>query len=518
MRFFIPAVFLSAFLLFQVQPVIARYILPWFGGGPGVWTTCMLCFQVGLLGGYAYAHLIAMHLNPRRQVVVHAGLLALSLVLLPITPTEPTTLGHPVLEIVLLLSATVGVPYLLISASGPLLQSWSARVDTGRSPYRLYAISNAGSLLGLLAYPFFFEPRFKLTEQTWIWSACYVLFVILVTLCGRKLWVAAAAGEVMVPSRSATSLGDGKEEARPVAALDRVLWVALAACASTLLLATTNQICQNVAVVPLLWILPLSLYLLSFIITFDHDRWYRRQFWFPFTGVAVAIVVWLLLQDYENQVVHIWYQVALYGAMLFGCCMVCHGELVRLRPATRYLTSFYLMVALGGALGGVFVSLVAPGIFDGFWELHAGLLGTFLAAGAVILRERERITRPGMRWLAASAGALAFLTLAGFLALHISIHRDGSIDSRRSFYGVLNVYRDTPGTESESLLLNHGRINHGKQFLEERYANLPTAYYAYGSGIGVAIRHHPNRWGLPDGEGRPLEVGVVGLGTGTLPA
>lgn len=281
MPVFVITVFISAFLLFQVQPVIARYILPWYGGSPAVWTTCMLFFQVGLLIGYAYAHLLVSKLRQHRrwQVGIHLTLLVVALLMLPITPPEALKpVGadvSPVGGIVSLLFMTVGLPYIIISASGPLLQHWFSRVSPDRSPYRLYAISNAGSLLALLTYPLVFEPNLRLGQQTGLWSALYVIYVFFVGICAWRFLKKGEASALLPEPR--LSVGEAK---KPLLS-DWFLWIALACCGSVLLLSTTNRICQDVATVPFLWVLPLSLYLLTFIISFDHARWYYRPVWVP---------------------------------------------------------------------------------------------------------------------------------------------------------------------------------------------------------------------------------------------
>ena len=307
------AIFLSAFLLFQVEPIIARYILPWFGGTPAVWTTCMLFFQVFLLVGYAYAHLLASHLSPRHQALVHLGLVVCSLVFLPITPGDgwkPDGTQNPMLAIILLLMVTIGVPFLLISASGPLLQHWFNRVHPTVSPYRLFALSNLGSLLGLVSYPFFIEPQMGLRTQTFFWSAGYGLYAVMCAWGARPLFrLATRSGFSENPeSRTDTKLR------RP----ERLLTLALAACGSVVLLASTNQICRDIAVIPFLWVLPLGLYLISFILCFDHPRWYDRRIWVPVLLVLLSAVVYLLHQEYAETEINLYLQIFIYSAVLFA--------------------------------------------------------------------------------------------------------------------------------------------------------------------------------------------------------
>ncbi len=511
------AIFLSAFLLFQVEPIIARYILPWFGGTPAVWTTCMLFFQVSLLAGYAYAHLLASHLSPRSQALVHLSLVVCSLVFLPITPGDawkPDGRENPMLAIVLLLVVTIGVPFLLVSASGPLLQHWFSRVHPAVSPYRLYALSNLGSLLGLISYPFFVEPELGLRTQTVFWSAGYGLYGL---MCA---WGAMPLFRLATRSISSGNPGDlaGKKPRLP----DSLLTLALATCGSVVLLASTNQICRDIAVIPFLWVLPLSLYLISFILCFDHPRWYDRRVWVPVLLISLSAVVYLLLQDYAETEMNVYSQIFIYSAALFACCMACHGELVRLKPPARYLTSFYLMVALGGALGGVFVNLVAPLLFKGYWEFHLGLVATLMLLGFCLFRTRDTFRSSLLLRYGEILWVGSIVVLAGFLGLHIQEQQGSTILTKRNFYGVLRVNETDIGTEFASRFLYHGRISHGRQFLTPRRHSYPTAYYGPFSGISLAISRHPQQLKLNKLEDRAqqggLYVGNIGLGVGTIAA
>src|SRR5262245_50074766 len=269
-------IFTGAFLLFQVQPLIGKYILPWFGGGPGVWTTCLLFFQTVLLGGYAYAHFTSTRLTPRRQVIVHCILLVLSVVLLPITPSESWKAhvgGDPNWRILLLLMGTIGLPYFVLSSTGPLMQQWFSQTNPGVSPYRLYALSNVGSLLALLSYPVYFEVKFARNTQANMWSAGLVLFVLFCAYCALRVWrhgtALSPAPEIPVPTpadiapssdiAATVPTGSSAPEENTPTSVDKLLWISLPAIASILLLATTNKLCQEVAVIPFLWVLPLSL-------------------------------------------------------------------------------------------------------------------------------------------------------------------------------------------------------------------------------------------------------------------
>ena len=409
------AIFTGAFLLFQVQPLIGKYILPWFGGSPGVWTTCMLFFQVLLLGGYAYAHTLSRHFKPRTQVIVHLTLLAAALATLPIVPAEswkPVADTDPVWRILALLAATLGLPYLVLAATGPLMQEWFRRGSPGVSPYRLYALSNVGSLLALVSYPFFFETVLSRQEQARFWSWGLVIYAVACVWCGRRVW--RLPEEEVAKGASSTAREDAP--AAP-AWSERLLWVALPACASVLLLAVTNKMCQDVAVIPFLWVLPLAIYLLTFIIAFDSPRWYST---FYYTIALAAALGAGCVALHEGADMDILRQVAIYSVLLFTGCMVCHGELYRLRPHPRHLTSFYLLISAGGAVGGLFVALVAPAVFDNFHETHLGFLLTAVLLALVVWRGRGAMTEGSWRLLA------VILALGGVWGLQLAAAGSGS--------------------------------------------------------------------------------------------
>lgn len=415
-------VFLSAFLLFQVQMVLAKFILPWYGGVPAVWTSSMLFFQCLLLGGYAYAHWLAGRTGPTQRrlhllvvalsvTALLAGALAWNGPLLPSSSWKPLGAEEPVWHIVALLAAAVGAPFFVLAATAPLAQAWFSR-SRGRSPYRLYALSNLGSLLGLLSWPFLVEVFVPLRLQALTWTVGYGLFA-----CGIGYLAArhAVAGEV--PARAAATVDAGAPTAGT-----RGLWFALAACASVLLLAVTNQLSQEIAVVPLLWVLPLSLYLLSFVLCFDGDRWYARPVYLALLVPALGLATLALQHGVGGEIVS---QVILYSAALFVACMVCHGELARLKPAPRHLTSFYLTVTAGGAAGGVFVALIAPALFVGYWELSLGLWACGALALAVLWRDRasfiHRVDGAPAYLILFGAALLAVLVFAD--PLHAATHR-----------------------------------------------------------------------------------------------
>lgn len=388
------AIFVSAFLLFQVQPLTGRFILPWFGGGPSIWTACMLFFQLVLLAGYLYSHLLSTFLRPRTQAAVHLTLLVGSLAFLPIIPSEawkPSADDQPLSQILLLLSATVGAPYFLLSTTGPLMQRWFTRAVPGGSPWRLYALSNVGSLLALISYPFVFEPLLKLRDQAFSWSALYSLYAGLAALCAFALF---RSEQPAIAADSDTPLSriTAAEAAVPHPSLSTMLlWLLLSASASVMLLATTNQLCIDVATVPFLWILPLALYLISFILCFDSPRWYDRRL-YSILLLLFSPFACKLLSDGPDADITL--QLVLFPAVLFACCMMCHGELYQLRPQPRWLTLYFVVVSAGGALGGVFVAIIAPRIFQGYFEYHTGLLACCTAGTLAMIAQKVWLRTP----------------------------------------------------------------------------------------------------------------------------
>ena len=570
---FAATILLSAFLLFQVQPLIAKLILPWFGGSAAVWTSCMLFFQMALLGGYGYAH----WLNGRKgnsQTAVHLGLLAVSLLILPILPSpwwKPAPGADPLLRIFGLLTATVGLPYFLLSSTSPLLQSWYSRANGGVMPYRFFALSNFGSMVGLLAYPVLVEPYLTAGQQAWMWSIAYGLFVVVcATVAFRSRTGHAEEAAAPVPAGPAPTWGD------------RALWIALAACASALLLAVTNHLTQNVAAIPFLWVVPLSLYLVSFILCFDSDRWYHR--WIFARLGAVALPGLALATSDEGGISDLKMAVGFFSVAIFILFMVCHGELAKRRPAPAYLTSFYLMVSVGGAIGGLLIGFAAPYLFNALYDLSVVISLTGFVFLYLLWRDRskekdrdlvesdflkEPYDKPvvmvlvallfgfvawrlvdgnylghGLKFLSGTNDTTILLSLTGVLALYLLWRSRGSMESSwvmlaiaaglavgitgfmirdtwkslrnsrvlvRNFYGALVVYdQDTDGDMGPVRILRHGTIDHGEQFLWPQFRRFHTTYYSRRSGIGMALE-------LLDNTG-PLNVGVIGLGSGSLAA
>lgn len=560
-------ILLGAFLLFQVQPLIAKLILPWFGGSAAVWTSCMLFFQMALLGGYAYAHWLNGRAG-RRQTFVHLALLALSFLSLPILPRawwKPQGGEDPLLRILGLLAATVGLPYFLLASTSPLLQSWYSRSNGGAMPYRFFALSNAGSMLGLLTYPVLVEPYLRSTVQAWMWSISYVAFV---AVCAVVAWKCGAleSGEDRTHEAAPDTPPPGWSE--------KLVWMGLAACASALMLSVTNHLTQNIAAIPFLWVLPLSLYLLSFILCFDSDRWYSRWIFTRLSAVALGGMAYAM--SGESEISSLKASLALFCTAMFVVCMVCHGEVARRRPAPAYLTSFYLMVSVGGAVGGLLIGFAAPYFLNGLYDLPivvclTGFMLTYLlwnergkaaASESFLDKTYDKIVLGALtvgllgyiavRLVTARSGAPAFLAgpwdsrvllgLAGLIAIYVLWRGRGSInegfvmfalaaglaigmagflardtwnsvrDSRllvRNFYGALRVYDDPPsGPWGGVRVLRHGTIDHGEEFLDAAHERFATTYYSTNSGVGLAIQNLQL--------GGPMNVGVIGLGSGTL--
>jgi hypothetical protein len=508
-------IFLSAFLLFEVQPVIAKIILPWFGGTSAVWSTCMLFFQLVLLLGYLYAHWLHRAFRPRRQALFHFGLLTASIAALPILPGpswKSAGVANPSLRILALLAVTVGLPYFLLSSTSPLLQAWYARNHKEGMPYRLFALSNFASMLALLSYPLLVEPNLPTRTQAWIWSGTYVAFAAVCAITGWRSAIHPAAA--FDDSAAASTAGSAAPSWR-----QRLLWLALAGSASILLLAVTNHLTQDVAAIPFLWIAPLTAYLLSFILCFEAPRLYLRPLFLPLLILALAFMAFELWPG-RSEAPILWVArlariklqaiIPAMTASLFVCCMVLHGELARSKPHPRYLTGFYVTVSLGGALGGLFVGLMAPNLFHAYYEFPIGLAITMVLVALVLAQ-----TLAARRMLARLAATGALLLVAGtYLFCLGAIMRTMVTGYRvvaRNFYGQLRVYDsgDPRIEEDASRKLVHGVINHGEQMLREEYRRMPVTYFCADSGIGRVMRAT---------EGWPRRIGILGLGCGTLAA
>jgi len=514
---------LSAFLLFLVQPIIARQILPWFGGSAAVWTTCMVFFQVALLAGYFYSDFVIRQLTPRRQAIVHTTLLLASLAVLPITAAEsfkPADSAQPIGRILLLLTVTIGLPYLVLATTGPLVQAWFTREFSTARVYRLYALSNLASMIALVAYPPLIEPHASSRVQSIGWSLGYAVFAALAIAAAWR-----GARRSAAPSaRSSDALEVTSQSAPAPSVREQFIWLLLAAMGSVLLLAVTTHITQNVASIPFLWVLPLALYLITFILCFDGEGWYKPRLYRPAASiVCVAMLAGLTfrLSDtfaIERGLMPVRQAVPLYALGLFVLCMFMHGELVARKPAPARLTRFYLMVSLGGAVGGLLVGIAAPLAFDWYWELPIAL--TAVAVLSAVLDRTQTVPvgqdnagAPRGRGVIRAVTALAaLLVCAALLGDYVHWIRGEMIEVSRNFYGTLRV-RSVPGAQPQDARkqLLHGEILHGEQFTDPQRQRLATTYYGDTSGIGRLISAQQSLH-----SDTPLRVGLIGVGVGTL--
>ena len=490
--------FVSALLGFLVQPILGQYILPWYGGSPGVWTSCLLFFQGALLLGYVYARFIARRFDSRVGALVHVALCTLSLIVLPIEPSaswKPVDASDPTFQILGLLAQTVGLPFLVLSATAPLVQVWAAGSGAGVLSYRLYAWSNAGSLLALLLYPLWLEEHLGRQAQVEFWSAAYLLFVALVLICGVRVYRSAAPKEL---------------EKVPWSPLPRLhewlLWMALPAVTSGLLLATNHVISQDISVTPLLWVAPLALYLVSYIVVFSHPKAYSRALAIPVFLGALFAAIWMFRQEHDIKMST---QFVLCNAVLFGVCWVLHGELARAKPNPRYLTTYYLASALGSVLGAFFVAIIAPLVFPVVVEHQLFMVFACVLIGVLLWTQEGSPMARGRRIWAWCLFTIGGMASCFFFMGPIDRRIKNSVAVTRSFYGTLQLKEYGRG-QRRILHLLDGRISHGFQFVDPRRRHQPTAYFVPRSGGGLALQYRP--------EGLARRVGILGLGTGTVAA
>lgn len=577
------SIFLSAFLLFQIQLILGKFLLPWFGGAPAVWTTCILFFQSFLLVGYAYAFFIDRKLSLPGQVKLHSVLLVLALAGLgfawlrwgsPVLPGDAwkpvSGSGNPIPQLLLTLIAAIALSYTLLAANSPLIQRWYGIGSETTRPYRLYALSNAGSLLALLSYPILIEPNLPLSLQAKIWAGLYCLFVaatIASALAAHK------AGRPMEPAASPQTVRREEkiEDNQPV---HWSFWLILSACPAAMMLAITNDLSQEVAVTPFIWVLPLAIYLLSFIICFDHPRWYSRRVFILLTYFASMAVMITNLKGFQLGMIG---HVLSYSFCLFAFSMLCHGELFRIRPEVEKLTAFYLLVALGGVIGGILVGIIAPTLFTGYWEFHLVVFTSWVLLTYLFWRDRRSFLNTGDRWhafalLLLTAYILTHYTLAltgGYSLPGIQAHREltnlgialaialavflpvrkaafvawplwpriliallifvfecftvfnvrstgvAALEVDRNFFGVVKVNEARIFDPYPLTIRNlvHGKILHGFQYMRADLEMVPNSYYVKDSGVGLGIGQHPRRKA-----GQPIRIGVTGLGAGALAA
>jgi hypothetical protein len=489
---------LSGFLLFQVQPMMARYILPWFGGSATTWTVCLLFFQIALLLGYAYAYLFTKPFGVRAQIIIHVCIVAASLASLPITPSEafkPTDASNPTWRILMLLLASVGLPYFVLATTTPLVQRWLAALGS-ETPSRLFALSNLGSFLGLVTYPAVVDLYLPTNSQTWWWSASYVAYAVL---------IAGFAALTFFMWNRAAKLDPGMPAAiqKPPTWKDAGVWFLLSMLGSVSLLAVTNYITSYVAVNPFLWILPLSIYLLSFVIAFGRPGFYRPGL----IGILYAIALaynFFTATDYGID--SAFGVIAINLVCFLFCCLICQGELARRQPPPSALTFFYMTLAAGGAMGGVFVSVAAPVIFPDYWELPIGLIGVGILFVALYLPRSGRRLR-----LASAAMCLGILLAVGFVILSEVFEGDEVIDRRRNFYGVIQVEEaDDDDAKAARYIMKQAGERQGEQFQAAELRDRAPCDFDQNSGIGRTMTFLQGR--NPAG----LRIGVVGLGVGML--
>jgi hypothetical protein len=495
-------VFLSSFLLFQVEPLIGRHLLPWFGGVPAVWNSCLVFFQVMLVASYGYAHAL-QRLPRQRQARVHCLLLMVSLLWLstfawfwgiPLLPVwRPPDTNHPALRVLALLGVGVGLPFFALGTTGPLVQAWISE-RAGSSTYRLYAVSNAASFLALLSYPLAVERFSTLRTQAWVWSALYFAFA---------LACAVVAFATVDPANRAPAVAP---------ASPRASWLLLPAAGSVLLLSTTTEMTQNVAPVPLLWVAALALYLLSLILCFEREGWYRRAVWIPlWTGSLILLALAMhQVAFFASAVV----QLAAHGFVLFAGCMVAHGEMARRRPPAEQLTAFYFWTAAGSALGGLFVALLAPALFSGYWEFPLALAAVSAVSFMAVFGDARRYLSYGrwrsvlLLWALGLVVVLEAATSGGRAAPGLK-----RVLSTRSFFGVLQVIESgQAGARDHFFALLNGQVVHGAELTAPDLLHAPTTYHTRSSGLGLALAELHQRLGA----GR--SIGVLGLGVGGIAA
>jgi len=534
-------IFTSAALLFVVQPMFARVVLPLLGGAPAVWNTAMVFYQAALLAGYAYAHGSTAWLGVRKQSLLHVLLLLVPLLVLPIVVPAgwtPPTAGNPLVWLLALLTVAVGLPFFVVSTTSPVLQAWFASTDErgAADPYFLYAASNVGSVLALLSYPLWIEPQVSLATQSAAWRWGYVALVALVAACAVRLWITPRSALIGAGGRHRATA-----EAAPLGAGQRWRWLALSFVPSSLMLGVTTYLSSEIAAVPLLWVLPLALYLLTFVLAFARRQIFSGPLLARLLPIAlVPLVLVLNLQATEP----IGGLMLLHLAAFFIVTLQCHRELAAGRPPASQLTEFYLWLSIGGVLGGIFNALVAPLVFDSIAEYSIALvlsaavvgwrgepvrLGDFLWAVLLGIAVATLVIAAGRSSLADEtavfgmifgAATLSCYFLSGrrvrfALALAAVLFAGGFyhagkgrvLHAERSFFGVHRVTLDPTG---KFHLLVHGATLHGKQNLDPAHRREPLTYYHPSGPIGDVMANYAR--------GETVRVGAVGLGAGSLAA
>jgi hypothetical protein len=537
---FAGTLFISATLMFVLQPMFGKILLPLLGGTPAVWNTCMVFYQTLLFLGYLYAHLISSRYGSHRQIQIHAGLLLLSVIALPVglsLDAEPPTENNPSFWLIRTLFVAIGVPFFVVSTTAPLLQKWFSDYGhhSSRDPYYLYAASNAGSLLALLSYPFVIEPHIGLADQRLIWSVAYALLCVAIVVCGISMW-----------RQQANAIEKEVEEGEQPTTMQQLHWLVLAFVPSSLLLGLTQFISTDIASVPLLWIVPLTLYLLSFILVFS--KWADHIHPAMVAAQPALLLVFIAYSFINPAVLPYWLDLILHSLAFFLAIMVCHGELAKRRPHTRYLTRFYLLMSFGGMLGGLFNTFVAPfvfnavyeyplmivaalflrpGFFAGRWYLQPIFPILILLLGLTVYLSAEQL----FDYLDIIGGALILLAglsysfhdrplglgllTAVILVLTMGLHSlaSNTLYQKRSFFGVLSVRETIIEDENQKPEkvheLYHGTTKHGAERLTAANLTTPLTYYSRPGPIGQLFSEF-------DSEDQDWNIGAVGLGAGAL--
>lgn len=516
-------IFISSFLLFQIQPIISKYILPWFGGASAVWITAMLFFQTLLLFGYYYVYAISL-ISLKKQILMHgiiiflAGFAVYNIIngsQIPVLPAIETRLSDdfpPVLQVLWVLFLGTGITYFLLSTTSILLQKWFGTTHQGKSPYIFYSLSNIASLLALVSYPFLVEPFIQLKTQGIIWSAGYIIYSIFLLICCIQIYYIIAKARKReydkLPVKNKLP-GFGSNE---INSRTKILWILLPALSSLMLLSTTNLITQSITPVPFLWILPLCLYLISFILSFAGSRWYSRKLYAVLSLIMGLGSVAFILGNMPSFAAGI----IIYSIMLFSACMLCHGELYTLRPQPAHLDLYYLNIALGSAISGIFVGIIAPIYFKAIWEIWIGFYLTFLLTVWIIIHNKNTFSYRHLKiFFTSDKEILIFASivypLSIFLTSFILNYTSGNnlltMKTWRNFYGVISVKHNT---KSNMNVLVYGNVIHGGQYNDSNRKK-PVTYYGEKTGIGITFKNVPQLH-------QKINMGVIGLGTGTLAA
>lgn len=507
------SIFLSAFLLFQVQPIIGKYILPWFGGTSGVWITTLLFFQILLLLGYLYSYLLSKF-SVKIQAILHVAI-TISITSLifflffiwqsPITPDIAWKMSgsiSPIVQVLGFLFISVGLPYFVLSTTSTVLQNWFGIADEKKSPYVLYALSNAGSLLGIMSYPFLVEPFLAIYTQGRWWSMGFIAYGLLLIACCFHIYF----------SGKHKKNGDEQKKSSPVTKRTYGIWLLLAATSTIMLMAITSLLTQSVAPIPFLWLLPLGIYLVTFILCFSDGNWYKRNT-FAYLFLISGPLSLVFTQSSSPSVIT---GLFVYSVALLSICMLCHGELYHLKPPANKLNIFYLYVALGGALGGIFVGIIAPLFFKGSWEIYIGYYISLMIAFIVLVKYKDSTIYRKMNVFFLSSKELYLFILIGFpliifmTAITLTLLQGyEKVTTWRNFYGILTVSTKKT-SDGELKYLMHGRIIHGMQYSGKK-SKEPISYYHPRSGVGLLMNYFPRTE-------KGLRVGMVGLGAGTLAA